>query len=246
MKVRLFIFGLLIVIAVVVFSQDAVQNALRGVWRRTAGRATVAERLKQYGNAARLRFQPYFAKAGLAYPPKQLVLVGLKAENKLEVYAVDTNKTFRFVRSYPVLAASGGPGPKLREGDGQVPEGIYEIESLNPNSMFHLSLRIGYPNSFDKEQAAKEARTQLGGDIMIHGSSVSIGCLAMGDEAAEDLFVLAADTGLQKISAVLSPVDFRRGKSASSASSLPSWTGSLYSQIQDRLKELPLEKARHD
>src|SRR5204863_8498878 len=63
-----------------------------------------------------------------------------------------------------------------------ISEGIYPIESLNPNSRFHLSLRIGYPNAFDRAQAAKEKRTNLGGDIMIHGNSVSIGCLAMGED----------------------------------------------------------------
>ena len=45
---------------------------------------------------------------------------------------------------------------------------------------------------------------------MIHGNAVSIGCLAMGNSGAEDLFVLAADTGLKNITVVLSPFDFRR------------------------------------
>ena len=148
-------------------------------------------------------------------------------------------KPLRFVRAYPILAASGGPGPKLKEGDRQVPEGVYAIESLNPNSLFHLSLRVNYPNSFDRRQAAREGRISLGGDIMIHGSNVSIGCLAMGDPAAEDLFVLAAETGLTNITVILSPVDFRKGKPVPGAARLPVWTGALYSVIQAKLRELP-------
>lgn len=74
------------------------------------------------------------------------------------------------IKSYPILAASGSIGPKLRESDMQVPEGVYQIESLNPNSQFHLSLRVNYPNEFDREQARIDGRAQLGGDIMIHGS----------------------------------------------------------------------------
>jgi len=239
MKLRLIILAALLAVVAIGFSRSEVRDALRGVWRRTAGRATVAERLKQYGEPARLRLQPHFAKAGLGYPAKQLVLLGLKAEKELQLYAAGTNGVFRFVRSYPVLAASGVPGPKLREGDAQVPEGIYRIESLNPNSLFHLSLRIGYPNAFDQEQARKEGRTQLGGDIMIHGKAASIGCLAMGDEAAEELFVLTADTGLQNISVILSPVDFRHGRSVPSGANLPVWTEALYSQIRNELKRIP-------
>jgi murein L,D-transpeptidase YafK len=128
----------------------------------------------------------------------------------------------------------------LREGDRQVPEGIYPIESLNPNSSYHLSLRVGYPNAFDRAQAANEGRKNLGGDIMIHGKSVSIGCLAMGDEAAEDLFVLAADTGLQNIKVVLSPMDFRTGAAVPKTAKLPDWTEGLYNQIRSEMAALPI------
>ena len=168
-----------------------------------------------------------------------MTLVGLKTEKILQVYANDSTGAPRFVRSYPIRAASGHLGPKLREGDGQVPEGIYPIESLNPNSRFHLALRVGYPNAFDREQAAKDGRTNLGGDIMIHGNSVSVGCLAMGDEAAEDLFVLAGDTGLKSVTVILTPVDFREGKSVPRSAQLPGWTESLYQTIRSRLKEFP-------
>jgi len=241
MKLRLLILRLLVAAAALVISSGEVKDGLRGAWQRLLGRATIAERVDQYGAKARLRLQPHFVRGGINYPPKALCLLGLKAEKELQVYAADTNGAMRFVRRYPILAASGAIGPKLREGDRQVPEGIYKIESLNPNSRFHLSLRIGYPNAFDWEQARKDGRTQLGGDIMIHGSAVSIGCLAMGDEAAEDLFVLAADTGVPNISVVISPIDFRVGKSIPQESMRLPWSGRLYADIKSKLKELPLE-----
>jgi murein L,D-transpeptidase YafK len=206
--------------------------------------ATIAERLEQYGPPARARWLPHFKQASLAYPPVALVFVGLKAERTLQVYAKSGTNSLCFVRSYPILAASGAAGPKLREGDRQVPEGIYAIELLNPNSSYHLSLRVNYPNAFDRAQAAKEQRTKLGGDIMIHGKAVSIGCLAMGDEAAEDLFVLAADTGLKTITVILAPVDFRTGKTVTEDAKLPAWTPALYQEIKTRLAELPLPKMK--
>jgi hypothetical protein len=202
---------------------------------------TVADRLEQYGPAARERMKPHFIAAQVPYPPAQLTLVGLKAEKILEVYAAGTNGTLHFIRKYTILAASGVAGPKLREGDRQVPEGIYPVEWLNPNSSYHLSFRVGYPNQFDREHAAAESRTNLGGDIMIHGKAASIGCLAMGDPASEELFVLAADVGISNITVILSPVDFRAGKSVAT-NELPPWTDSLYQTIKARLGQLPPPK----
>ena len=194
---------------------------------------TVEQRLQQYGENARERLRPFFVQAQVTYPPKRLVLV-----------AIDEKGAARFVRRYPILAASGTPGPKLREGDRQVPEGIYPIELLNPNSLYHLSLRIGYPNAIDREHAKKEGRTKLGGDIMIHGGAVSVGCLAIGDEAAEDLFVLAADCGITNITVILTPVDFRAGKKMTSVADLPEWSDEVYEQIKVKLTELPLPKEK--
>lgn len=202
---------------------------------------TVADRLAEYGEAARARLKPHFARAGISYPPQELVFVGLKQEKQLEIYARGTNG-FKFVRAYPILAASGGAGPKLREGDRQVPEGIYGIEWLNPNSSYHLSMRISYPNAFDRTQAAKENRTKLGGDIMIHGDARSVGCLAMGDPAAEDFFVLAADTKIENITVILTPVDFREGKVVPPDAKQTEWSAALYETIRVKLKEFPKEQ----
>jgi len=202
------------------------------------GKKTVSERLVEYGQTVRERLVPYFEGAEVSYPPERIVFVGLKQENVLEVWACGRDKQLRFIRTYPILAASGRLGPKLEEGDGQVPEGIYRIESLNPNSAFHLSLRINYPNESDLAQARRDERTNPGGDIMIHGSRASIGCLAMGNEAAEDLFILAAETGIDNISVILSPVDFRKTEMPELTYPLPRWTDALYEQIRKELMKL--------
>lgn len=202
------------------------------------GRKTVQDRLEQYGHTVQERLFPYFEATKTSYPPKQIVLVGLKHEKILEVWACGQENRFSLIRTYPILASSGRLGPKLREGDRQVPEGLYRIESLNPNSMFHLSLRINYPNEFDHKQASLENRSNLGGDIMIHGSNASIGCLAMGDKVAEDLFILAAEIGIDNISVILSPVDFRKRTFPEVTHPLPEWTDVLYEQIKQELSKL--------
>jgi hypothetical protein len=86
--------------------------------------------------------------------------------------------------------------------------------------------------------ARVDGRRNLGGDIMIHGSDASVGCLAMGDEAAEDLFVLAADTGVDRIKVVLAPGDLRKA-AAPTGTHLPSWAGRLYEHIRAELDRLP-------
>ena len=203
-----------------------------------APKKTVDDRLKEFGPAAREKLAADFSRIGVPYPPKRIVLVGLKDEDRLEVWVSDGTAKLKHLKTYPILAASGVLGPKLREGDHQVPEGFYAIESLNPNSAYHLALRVNYPNAFDLEKARIDGRKNPGSDIMIHGSSVSVGCLAMGDPAIEELFVLAADTGIENIRLILAPVDFRTRDVAASSTSLPVWTGELYGKIRAELLAL--------
>lgn len=207
---RLFIFltalvALMALAAIATFPQR-IYNTLMTTLK---GRFTIEQRVQRHGEAAHARMAPYFERAGVAYPPATVILVGLKQEKRLELYAGDDPNRLRFIRDYPILAASGTAGPKLRRGDRQVPEGIYRIESLNPNSNFHLSLRVEYPNAFDRMIAQEEGRADLGSDIMIHGGSASVGCLAMGDPAIEELFVLAAQSGLDALTVILCPNDLR-------------------------------------
>jgi len=204
------------------------------------GKKTVIDRVAQYGPTAHDRLRPMFAQAGIEYPPSSVVLLGLKRERCLCVYAAGPTGKYGFVHRYPFHAASGLLGPKLKEGDFQVPEGIYPVEELNPNSRFHLALRVGYPNAFDQAHAAAEGRTDLGGDIMIHGGASSVGCMAMGDPAAEDLFVLAADTGIENVKIVISPVDFRLGERPRRLKYRPKWLPELYADIRQAMVELPV------
>ena len=204
-------------------------------YQRIRGIRTVEERVGQYGQRARARLMPHFESIGISYPPHRITIIGLKDEKMMEVWVADESGEWKLLRDYPVLRASGKIGPKLRQGDRQVPEGIYRIESLNPNSLYHLSLRINYPNEFDRLIAENEGRTNLGGDIMIHGKSGSVGCLAMGDPASEELFVLAAETGIENIRVIISPVDFRTRSLPGDVPELPEWTDELYDMIRSEL-----------
>jgi hypothetical protein len=127
-----------------------------------------------------------------------------------------------------------------------VPEGLYSVVYLNPNSVAHLSLALSYPNDYDRARAAEEGREELGGDIMIHGGWISHGCLAIGDEAAEQLFVLAADAGWENAVVVLSPVDFRKRALLVDRATQPAWVEDLYARLRAELDGMPSDPTASD
>ena len=205
---------------------------------RIRGPRSVADVLAKYGPEARGRLASHFRQAAVPYPPAEIALLVFKNERRVALWARGP-RGWRFIRDYPVLAASGHPGPKLREGDQQVPEGIYRIAHLNPNSSYHLSMKVNYPNAFDLRMAKSDGRSRLGGDIFIHGKSVSIGCVAVGDRAVEELFTLAAETGQSRIRVIIAPNDLRAG-GAIVHPEAPRWAGELYRTVAAALREFPI------
>jgi len=183
-----------------------------------------------------------FELAGLEYPPRRIQLIAFKQSRRLELWAYQ-ERQWRHVHDYRVFAASGGPGPKLREGDKQVPEGFYRIVELNPNSHFHLSLKLNYPNAFDWVQALREGREEPGSNIFIHGSAWSSGCLAVGNRYIEELFYLVGKVGLEQAGVMIVPYDFRRRQLAST-DDLPVWVERLYTHLRLRLADFPLSEKR--
>ncbi len=196
---------------------------------------TVEDIIDQYEKKVDSVFNPIFERNNIAYPPENLVLIGLKEEKILEVWTLNHGKTV-FIKSYPFTTISGKQGPKLIRGDGQIPEGLYRIESLNPNSAFHLSLKINYPNEFDLEKAKIENRKDPGDNIFIHGKDKSIGCVAIGDEAIDELFVLAAKIRRYNVEVLLLPYDLRT-KPVRECEACPGWTKELYDKLKVAAKE---------
>ena len=120
--------------------------------------------------------------------PKRLYIRVFKEEKLLETWGYNPKtQKYTLVRSYKIAAASGTVGPKRELGDGQVPEGFYRVSAFNPQSNFHLSLRVNYPNQADHKFTAADP----GGDIYIHGNRVSIGCMAMTDDKIKEIYLLA-------------------------------------------------------
>jgi murein L,D-transpeptidase YafK len=119
-----------------------------------------------------------YRAASVQYPG-EVYLRWLKRDAVVELWARNGGKRFKLIAEFPILKSSGGPGPKRREGDLQVPEGFYVIDRYNPKSNFHLSLGLNYPNAADRVHADPE---RPGSDIFIHGSNVTVGCAPLGDK----------------------------------------------------------------
>ena len=135
----------------------------------------------------------------------QILIRAFKVEKSLEIWAKNkTSKQFQLLKTYAICALSGDLGPKSKQGDGQIPEGIYKIDRFNPSSAFHLSLGINYPNAAD----LKRNNLNPGGDIFIHGDCVTIGCLPMTNVYMEEIYalaVLAKSAGQKNINVFILP-----------------------------------------
>ena len=130
-------------------------------------------------------------KKGITNFSFDMFIRAFKHEEQIEVWVKKkTDKEFQLLKTYKICSSSGVPGPKRREGDLQVPEGVYHINHFNPFSNFYLSLGINYPNSSDRILGYKPS---LGGAIYIHGSCVTIGCIPLTDDKIKEIYVLAVE-----------------------------------------------------
>lgn len=130
-----------------------------------------------------------FEAKGLQWPAKFVYIRSFKYDANLEVWVKNAAKDpYKLFKTYKVCMQSGTMGPKRLQGDYQVPEGFYYINEFNPNSNYHLALGLNYPNASDKILSDS---LRPGGDIYIHGSCVSIGCIPVTDQQIEEIYVIA-------------------------------------------------------
>lgn len=142
----------------------------------------------------------------------KIFIRAFKTEQRLEVWISNYEKeAFVLLKEYKIVTSSGNLGPKRKQGDLQVPEGFYKIDRFNPVSNFYLSLGVNYPNQSDRILGSKP----LGGDIYIHGSNVTIGCMPLTDEKIKELYVLvvqARNAGQSNIYTHIFPFELKNSK----------------------------------
>ena len=146
------------------------------------------------GLAACASSQP--SKFKLYEGPEVTRIVVFKETRRMHLLHFD-----RALASYGVGLGFNPEGHKMFEGDGRTPEGHYIIDRRNPNSTFHLSLGISYPN-VDDVARANAAGKKPGGDIFIHGRPPKYsnggrdwtwGCIAVTDPEIETIYAMVKD-----------------------------------------------------
>ena len=235
MKKRIAIGAVLAVIilgGICAWQKARICNVADAVWRKVTAQS-LEERIASI-EARKPHLKQLADDAG-----ERLVILVFKQERRLELLAPGWRDTL----AYPLTAFSGTLGPKLKEGDGQIPEGVYAVTFLNPNSLCYLALRLNYPNADDQRWATQDGRTNLGSDIMIHGKNETFGCVALGDDAIEDLFYLAHAIGIQNIEVLIAPYDMRKGRNPEMEKNPSPWYPELCTKLDAHLrKALPLGK----
>src|SRR5450432_4003713 len=158
--------------------------------------------------------QKQFTAKQLVWPARYIYIRSFKYDSEMEVWVKNKqNEKYKLFKTYKICALAGSLGPKRMAGDYQVPEGFYYINEFNPRSLYHLSLGLNYPNASDKMLCDL---SQPGGDIYIHGSCVTTGCIPITDGQIEELYIIAAhakDLGDDFIPVHIFPVNFKNGKS---------------------------------
>lgn len=169
-------------------------------------------RVKTAYDEKEVTVEKYFSDKNLSMDKFQLFLRAFKKEQTLEVWVKEKNKEqFVLLHAYDFCSTSGTLGPKRKEGDLQIPEGVYQINHFNPLSNFHLSLGINYPNESDKILGNKK---HPGGAIYIHGNCVTIGCIPITDDKIKELYVIAVEArngGHEKIPVHIFPSRLETG-----------------------------------
>ncbi|MBL7788520.1 MAG: hypothetical protein JNL75_01650 [Chitinophagales bacterium] len=132
--------------------------------------------------------ETWFIDKNIKFPSNRIFWRAFKWNKVLELWAFsgDSGK-YIMIKSLPICETIGDLGPKRKQGDLQIPEGFYTIENFNPQSKYHLSLKVSYPN---KSDSILGAQGELGGDIYIHGGCETIGCLPMTDDLIESIYLI--------------------------------------------------------
>ncbi|PWU02239.1 MAG: hypothetical protein C5B52_05830 [Bacteroidetes bacterium] len=200
--------SILIAVTIVTVSLSALSQNSFVDYQKSFGK--VADVFRRKEDTLRRQFE---AK-GLQWPAKYVYIRSFKYDSQLELWVKNNvREPFKLFKTYKVCAMAGSLGPKRMAGDYQVPEGFYYINEFNPNSLYHLSLGLNYPNASDKLLSDSSLP---GGNIYIHGSCVTEGCIPITNDQIEELYIItsyAKAQGQDFIPVHIFPVKFNNPRS---------------------------------
>lgn len=155
--------------------------------KRTTYRALWAVGQTLPGTPDLTAFDKRLADGGFTLAQPILIRI-FKRDFELEVWKAKDGRFHHFA-TYPICRWSGWLGPKRQQGDRQAPEGFYAVSKsqLNPNSRWHRSFNLGFPNLYDRSHG------RTGTFLMVHGGCGSVGCYAMTNDVIDEIWKLVTD-----------------------------------------------------
>lgn len=175
------------------FSQSQeTRDAQAIAYERTQRRARVSAGLPLRGMPDLANLEGRLSAGGFKLGAPVLIRI-FKREFELELWMARDGRYQKFA-TYPICTWSGRLGPKHKTGDHQAPEGFYYVGkgALNPNSKYHRSFNLGFPNAYDQTHG------RTGSFLMVHGACASVGCYAMTDAQMTEIWTVvtaALDAG---------------------------------------------------
>lgn len=208
-----------------------------------------AERLADAGQRVLPRLEEQLRLIGQR-PGDPVFLRFFKESRECELWLQNGTGAWKLFRTYPIACLSGEPGPKQKEGDGQAPEGFYDVTAprMHPGSSYHLAFNIGYPNAYDLHHQ------RTGSLIMVHGGESSIGCYAMTDPVIEEIYLLVSaslQNGQPEVQVHCFPFRFTaaRMEKARSGPWFPFWEnlneGCQFFEMRKRLPAITMKDGRY-
>ena len=167
----------LLALALTLVDWEGLQIQRERTWRRALARAGTP----LPGTPDLAAFDRRLAEHSVALGAPVFIRI-FKLEFELELW-IKRGDRFELFATYPICRWSGALGPKLYEGDRQAPEGFYTVDTpaLNPNSRWHRSFNLGFPNALDRTYG------RTGSYLMVHGGCGSVGCYAMTDPVIDEI-----------------------------------------------------------
>lgn len=196
--------------------------------------------IKAYGPQIRARLKKALDAANVPYPPKAVRLAVFKAERKTELWLPDRDGIWVHVKDYAFSATSGTQGPKVYFADLQIPEGIYDIDSMALSAQYHLALHLNHPNEYDMAMVELEGRDPafMSTGIYVHGGAISYGCVVIGNRNIEEVFLLTYVAGQENTKVYIFPHDTNRRKPEfRQCPGCPLWYGDLLHRLSRVIRE---------
>lgn len=175
-----------------------------------------------------------FDRKKVIRPIINTTLIVFKKEQKAVIWVTDNVAQNHFMLS-DSIQINPRNGTRLYDDEDLIPEGVYEIESVNSDD---LSFQIDYPNAFDIQKQVADKRPKMTTKVIFETTN---GDLKLSKNLMTEFLFLAKESGIENSNIIIVPNDFRNEKNIPYCATCPHWIEELYGSLRLYLSDYPLE-----